>query len=223
MSDIAIMPHSQTFQRRDMLRGLALSPLIIAACSKAESEIAPQESRKLISTSKATKLINAAREQIGVTLTYDPSYSGLSFPNGDVPRSKGVCTDVVIRAYRDAFGEDLQALVNADMKAHFAAYPKIWGLRRPDKNIDHRRVPNLRVFLKRQNAALPVSQNPDDWQPGDIFTSMVGGRLPHIGIVSDKMAVDGTPLAIHNIGRGTREENVLFAHQLNGHFRWKLA
>ncbi len=167
-------------------------------------------------------MIEAARKQIGVTLHYDPAYSGLAFPNGDVPRSRGVCTDVVIRAYRDAFGVDLQSLVNADMKANFARYPKIWGLRRTDRNIDHRRVPNLQVFLKRQGAALPLSHDPGDWQPGDIFTSLVGGRLPHIGIVSNRTS-GSNPMIIHNIGSGTREENLLFAHKLTGHFRWKLA
>lgn len=172
---------------------------------------------------KAARLIKAARTQIGVTVRYDPAYSALTFPNGDVPRERGVCTDVVIRAYRDAFGIDLQGLVNADMKANFARYPKFWGLRSTDRNIDHRRVPNLRVFLDRQGAALPVTLNRDDWQPGDIFTSMIGGRLPHIGIVSDRRAGNGNPLAIHNIGSGAQEDDVIFAHQLNGHFRWKLA
>ena len=174
------------------------------------------------SVSKASKLISSARQQIGVTLQYDPSYTGLSFPNGDVHRSKGVCTDVVIRAYRDAFGIDLQSLVNADMKANFSQYPKIWGLSRTDRNIDHRRVPNLEMFLKRQGAALPVTNDPADWQPGDIFTSRVGQNLPHIGIVSDRQSGQ-IPLAIHNIGSGTQEENILFAHKLVGHFRWKLA
>ncbi len=171
---------------------------------------------------KPARLINAARSQIGITVNYDPAYTQLGFPGGDVPRSKGVCTDVVIRAYRDAFGIDLQALVNADMKVNFAAYPKIWGLRGADKNIDHRRVPNLQTFLKRKGAVLPLTSNPQDWKPGDIFTSLIGERLPHIGIVSDSMA--GTnPMVIHNIGGGTREENMLFAHKLTGHYRWQLA
>jgi len=217
------MTHKLDLPRRELLQGLALSPLIISACSNAQSDVILHEDEPQKPKSKATKLIEAARTQIGVTLTYDPAYSGLDFPNGDVPRSKGVCTDVIIRAYRDAFGIDLQSQVNADMKANFGEYPKIWGLRRTDRNIDHRRVPNLRVFLKRQGSALPVTQNKSDWRPGDIFTSMVGGKLPHIGIVSDKFARNGMPLAIHNIGQGTREENILFAHQLNGHFRWKLA
>lgn len=182
----------------------------------------PSQVQTLASEPRAAKLIAEARKQIGVTMLYDPAYTSLSFPGGDVPRSRGVCTDVIIRAYRDAFGLDLQALVNADMKANFSAYPKIWGLSRADKNIDHRRVPNLQTYLKRSNAALSLSNDPANWKPGDIFTSLVGGRLPHIGIVSNRKS-GSSPLAIHNIGSGTREEDVLFAHKLTGHYRWKLA
>ncbi len=170
----------------------------------------------------AQRLVAAARRQIGVTLRYDPAYTVLAFPNGDVERVKGVCTDVVIRAYRDALGQDLQALVNADMRANFGAYPKNWGLGRPDRNIDHRRVPNLATYWRRQKAAVPVTTDPDDWRPGDMFTQMVGGRLPHTGIVSDRKNTTGTPLVIHNIGGGAREEDALFAHPLTGHFRWKV-
>lgn len=170
----------------------------------------------------AERLVAAARRQVGVTLAYDPAYSTLSFPNGDVDRAKGVCTDVVIRAYRDALGLDLQALVNTDMKADFRAYPGNWGLRRPDRNIDHRRVPNLATYWTRQRARLPVSSDPADWRPGDIFTSMTGGRFPHTGIVSDRRTAAGRPLVIHNIGRGAREEDALFDHGLTGHFRWKV-
>ncbi len=170
----------------------------------------------------AQRLVAAARRQIGVTLRYDPAYTVLAFPNGDVERVKGVCTDVVIRAFRDALALDLQALVNADMRANFGAYPKNWGLGRPDRNIDHRRVPNLVTFWRRQKAAVPVTTDPDDWRPGDIFTQMVGGPLPHTGIVSDRKNTTGTPLVIHNIGGGAREEDALFAHPLTGHFRWKV-
>ena len=168
------------------------------------------------------RLIAAARSQIGVTLAYDSAYSALGFPGGDVPRARGVCSDVVIRAYRDALDLDLQALVNADMRAHFVAYPRRWGLSRPDRNIDHRRVPNLQTFLKRQRAALPLPARAEDWQAGDIVTSLVGGTLPHIGIVSDR-AIGSRPLVIHNIGNGTREEDSLLAHPITGHFRWQLA
>ena len=170
----------------------------------------------------AQRVVRAARRQVGVTLAYDPAYSVLRFPNGDVDRAKGVCTDVVIRAFRDALGVDLQALVNADMKANFGAYPKNWGLGRPDRNIDHRRVPNLATYWWRQGAALPVTDDPADWRPGDIFTQMVGGRMPHTGIVSDRKDTTGVPLVLHNIGGGTREEDALFDHPLTGHFRWKV-
>ncbi len=168
------------------------------------------------------RLIEAAQRQVGVTRSYDPAYTRLAFPNGDVPRAKGVCTDVVIRAYRDAFGIDLQALVNADMKAAFSAYPKRWGLRSTDRNIDHRRVPNLQTFLKRQGAQLAIPEDGRFWKPGDIFTSLVGGNLPHIGIVSFNRSIDGKPLIIHNIGSGAREENALFDHKLTGRYRWKV-
>ena len=179
-------------------------------------------SGKAMAATTAERLVAAARKQVGVTLAYDPAYTVLSFPNGDVARAKGVCTDVLIRAYRDALGVDLQALVNADMKADFGAYPKNWGLRRPDHNIDHRRVPNLATYWTRQRARLPVSGDPADWRAGDIFTAMTGGRFPHTGIVSDRTSAAGRPLIIHNIGRGAREEDALFDHPLTGHFRWKV-
>ncbi len=169
----------------------------------------------------AGQLIAAARQQIGVTNSYDPAYTSLEFPGGDVSRNKGVCTDVLIRAYRDAFGLDLQALVHADMKKAFGDYPRRWGLKRPDRNIDHRRVPNLQAFFARAGAKLPLTQNPADWQPGDIFTSLIGNRLPHTGIVSDRK-IKGVPLVIHNIGGGAQEEAALFAHPLTGHYRWGL-
>jgi uncharacterized protein len=170
--------------------------------------------------SPVTRLVSAARSQVGVTLSYDPAYSRLSFPGGDVARIKGVCTDVVIRAYRDAFGVDLQALVNADMKRNFGAYPKRWGLRGTDRNIDHRRVPNLQTFLARQGAKLDIPTARTGWRAGDIVTSLVGGTLPHIGIVSDRTGASGNLLVIHNIGAGTREEDALFNHRITGRYRW---
>lgn len=170
--------------------------------------------------SRATKLINAARNQIGVTTLYDPAYVRLAFPNGDLPRGRGVCTDVIIRAYRDGLGMDLQALVNADMRTAFGAYPRIWGLRTTDRNIDHRRVPNLQTFLSRNGARLPISTRAQEWKAGDLVTSLVGDTLPHIGIVTDRLALSGRPLVIHNIGRGTQEEDILFAHKITGRFAW---
>ena len=166
-------------------------------------------------------LVSAARPQIGVTVRYVPSYQKLAYPNGDVPREQGVRVDVVIRAMRDAKRGDLQQLVHEDMKAHFDAYPKNWGLKTTDRNIDHRRVPNLQCFFKRKGWALSVTKKASDYQPGDFVTCLVAGRLPHIMVVSDRKATDGTPLVIHNIGSGTQEENSLFVYPLTGHFRIK--
>jgi uncharacterized protein len=205
--------------RRNFLTTAVLA-FAVPKCAVAQRSNATLDASPIAATNKAAKtLIAAARKQVGVTLEYDPSYVSLPFPGGDVPASKGVCTDVVIRAYRNAFGADLQALVNADMKKNFGLYPKIWGLKGADKNIDHRRVPNLQTYLSSQGASLKVTQTPSDWQPGDIFTSMIGGRLPHIGIVSDRSS-GGIPLVLHNIGGGAREEAMLFAHPLTGHYRW---
>jgi uncharacterized protein len=173
------------------------------------------------STDWRTRLITAARSQIGVTRRYDPAYTRLDFPGGDVPREKGVCTDVVVRAYRDAFGLDLQALVNADMRAAFASYPTRWGLVRPDPSIDHRRVPNLAVYFGRRAEALgKTAPTPEAFEPGDMATQMLPGNLPHIGIVSDRQAATGRRLMIHNIGSGTEETDVLAEYQLTGRYRF---
>lgn len=167
------------------------------------------------------KLVEAARKQVGVTVSYDPAYVSLKYPGGDVSQERGVCTDVVIRAARTGLSLDLQKLVHEDMKANFGAYPKNWGLTRPDRNIDHRRVPNLQAYFKRRGYQLPVTQDVKNYQPGDIVTCTVPPNLPHIMIVSDKTTSDGRPLAIHNIGSGAKEEDVLFTFPLTGHYRWK--
>lgn len=168
----------------------------------------------------AARLAHAARQQIGVTRSYDPAYIRLDYPMGDVDRASGVCTDVVIRAYRDAFDVDLQQLVHEDMKTAFADYPTIWGLSRPDRNIDHRRVPNLERFLERRGASLPVPLALDGWKPGDLYTMRLGGRLPHIGIVSDRLTGAGHPYVIHNIGGGTQEEDILGMFDDERRFRY---
>ena len=196
-------------------RSALLGGLALAACGPAEAQVRPASAR-------AKVLIAAARRQVGVTLAYDPAYTALDYPGGDVPRGKGVCTDVLIRAYRDAFGIDLQAEVHRDMAANFRAYPKRWSLKRPDRNIDHRRVPNLETFWTRQTARLPIPARAEDWQPGDLFTTLIDGRLPHTGIVSDRLAGNGNPLVIHNIGSGAREEDMLLAWRPTGRFRWRL-
>jgi len=167
-------------------------------------------------------LVDAARSQIGVTTLYDPAYRRIAYPGGDVAPERGVCTDVVVRAYRKAFVLDLQRLVHEDMKAGFAAYPRNWGMRAPDPNIDHRRVPNLIAFFKRKGTVLPVTADPADYLPGDLVTQMLPGNLPHILIVSSQVAAPtpGRRLAIHNIGQGAREEDTLFAFPQTGHFRF---
>ncbi len=169
-----------------------------------------------------SRLPELARRQIGVTVEYDSAYVGLAYPGGDVPEERGVCTDVVIRALR-LLDFDLQKEVHEDMKRNFAAYPKYWGLKRPDKNIDHRRVPNLQTFFKRRGWGLPVSRNAADYKPGDLVTCLVGDSLPHIMIVSDRRNEEGIPLVIHNIGVGTEEEDCLFTFPLTGHYRVRLS
>ena len=169
-----------------------------------------------------SKLVEAAREQIGVTTVYDPTYVRLGYPGGDVAPDRGVCTDVIVRAYRRAFNLDLQKLVHEDMAANFAAYPKTWGLKATDRNIDHRRVGNLATFFARKGVSLPVSEDLADFQPGDLVTQMLPGNLPHIVIVSSDRSADvpERPLVIHNIGAGARQEDTLFVFRQTGRYRF---
>ncbi len=168
----------------------------------------------------ADPLAEAAASQVGVTLIYDPRYIALEFPGGDLPRLRGVCTDVVIRAMRDALGIDLQQVVNRDMKADFAAYPALWGLSTTDRNIDHRRVPNLETLFTRAGAAAPISDDPADYLPGDVVSfRLAGSGVPHIGIIADRLAPSGRPYVTHNIGWGARTDDMLFDHRITGHFR----
>ncbi len=164
-------------------------------------------------------LVEAAREQIGVTVIYDPAYRQLDYPGGDVPAERGVCTDVIVRAFR-RLGVDLQVLVHEDMTAAFAAYPQLWGLSRPDRNIDHRRVPNQATFFERQGAARAAGRRVEDFTAGDVVTWRLASGVPHIGIVSDRRSEAGVPLVIHNIGRGAVEEDVLFAYEVTGRYQW---
>ncbi len=176
---------------------------------------------------RAVKLVMAATGQVGVTTSYDPAYKKIPYPGGDVPRDRGVCTDVIVRAYRDAFGVDLQSLVHADMRDNFQRYPSRWGLTKPDPNIDHRRVLNLRVYLTRKGGELPMPPDGRGWQPGDIVSQVLvppgsaQSGLPHIGIISDVMSADqARRLVLHNIGSGTRAEDILETYQITGRYRW---
>lgn len=171
-------------------------------------------------------LVEAAFARTQKPVTYSSKYYAMAYPGGDVPDDVGVCSDVVIRAYRKALGIDLQQLVHEDMLQNFELYPKLWGLAKTDANIDHRRVPNLKVFFSRHAVELPISQNAKDYQPGDLVTWNLEGRkgfLPHIGIISNHTAADEkTPLVIHNIGQGTVVENMLFDFEIDGHYRYRL-
>ena len=159
-------------------------------------------------------IVQAARNQVGRTMKYDPGYVPLEYPMGDIPIETGVCTDVIIRALRDALNMDLQQLVHEDMKAAFLLYPKNRGVQLPDKSIDHRRVLNQMKYFKRKGFSVPVTDNPEDYLPGDIVACGV-----HIMIVSDRKNEQGVPLIIHNIGRGAREEKGLLFHDITGHYR----
>ena len=164
-------------------------------------------------------LVEAARKQIGVTVHYDSGYRRIPYPDGDVPPERGVCTDVVVRAYR-LLGIDLQVQVHEDMGRAWRAYPKICGLTRRDSSIDHRRVPNLAAFFSRNGESRSIATDPRTYAPGDLVTWRLPSGVPHIGIVSDRRTRSGVPLVIHNIGRGTVEEDTLFAFTITGHYRY---
>ncbi len=170
---------------------------------------------------QATKLIEAAKKQVGVTTSYDPAYVKLDYPGGDVPTDRGVCTDVVIRAFR-TLGFDLQKLVHEDMARAFSKYPRQWGLSKPDTNIDHRRVPNLMRFFERAGKQLAISKKPEDYKPGDLVTVTLPPNLPHIMIVTDvpSSADPKRMQVVHNIGSGTCVEDRLFEFPITGHYRY---
>lgn len=167
------------------------------------------------------RLSLAAIELTKDKVTYDPRYYSIPYPNGDVPSDKGVCTDVIVRAYRK-LGIDLQKEVHEDMKANFNKYPKKWGMKRTDKNIDHRRVPNLAVFFSRFGTVETISDKGEDYMPGDIVTWDLGKGLVHIGIVTDRKSADKKrPLIVHNIGGGQVLEDCLFSFKITGRYRYE--
>lgn len=193
------------------LAGVWTTALLLAACTGSSASPAPDDF--------GTRLARAAQERTTHAVRYDPAYVPIAYPGGDVPDGQGVCADVVVRAYR-ALGIDLQRDVHEEMSAAFDAFPSTWGLTRPDPNIDHRRVANLEVLFARRGALLPLSRDPRAYAPGDLVTWRVGGVLPHIGIVTDRRATTGRPLVVHNIGLGPMAEDVLFAFDLHGHYRY---
>ena len=189
----------------------ATSIFLIVGTAFAQAPVPPDD--------RAELLVAAAVAQAKSAVTYDGSYRRLAYPGGDVPETIGVCTDLIIRAYRKV-GIDLQVRVHEDMKRSFSSYPRLWGLEAPDPSIDHRRVPNLQTLFRRAGAELPVSHEASSYQAGDLVTWMLPGNLPHIGIVTGQKSHDGVPLVVHNIGRGPRVEDVLFAYRITGHYRY---
>lgn len=169
------------------------------------------------------KLVEAALERTKHKVRYDGSYLKIDYPNGDVPKTIGVCTDVVIRSYR-MLGIDLQRLLHEDITDNFEQYPsnRIWGLNKPDSNIDHRRVPNLQRFFMRHGETVEGSQHASDYRPGDLVTWMLPGNLPHIGLVSNRYDSNTKrPLIVHNIGSGPELSDILFSYPITGHYRFK--
>lgn len=196
--------------------------LLLAACAEKTDEAGPAPARPATAARVApppAPLVAAARAQIGVTRLYDPAYAVLAYPGGDVPRDRGVCTDVVIRALRRQ-GLDLQQAIHEDMRANFTHYPQQWGMRGRDRNIDHRRVPNQMRWFERQGWQLAIGERAQDYRAGDIVAwRLRGNDLLHVGIVSDHHGHGQVPLILHNIGAGTQEDDLLFQHPIIGHYR----
>ena len=198
-------------------QALVLGSLLVATACAAPEPQAPFSER----------LVDAAKERTTHRVTYDGRYVEIAYPNGDVPAEIGVCTDVVIRSYR-TLDIDLQQLVHEDMQVAFSEYPnlQVWGLTKPDTNIDHRRVLNLRIFFERHGESLPISDDPADYRPGDLVTWDLaedgdGTKRPHIGIVTDQMSLDGKrPKIVHNIGWGPDMNDMLFWFKITGHYRY---
>jgi uncharacterized protein YijF (DUF1287 family) len=194
--------------------------IVVAALAAAAVMAGAQPRAAMPRSTFVRDLIRAAVAQASERVVYDGSYRRIPYPGGDVPPDVGVCTDLVVRAYR-AVGVDLQVRVHEDMAAAFASYPRAWGLSRPDSNIDHRRVPNLQTYLRRRGAQQPVTDAGAAYLAGDLVTWMLPGNVPHIGLVTDQRSPDGQrPLIAHNIGRGPQIEDMLFAFPVTGHYRY---
>ena len=198
--------------------------LFLASCNQKKENTSIAQNAKTIAKTFPEKLSEAAISIIDPSIDYDPAYFSIKYPNGDVPKNKGVCTDVIIRAYRK-LDIDLQKEVHEDMIAHFSEYPNLqkWGMTKTDTNIDHRRVPNLEIFFERNGEKLPVTNNPKDYKTGEIVTWMINDKLPHIGIVTNQKYRDGKRnLIVHNVGGGQVLDDCLFDYKIVGHYRyWK--
>ena len=202
----------------------ALVFLLLISCKQQPTDSSQNINEQEDAKTFEQKLSNAALSIIDPTIDYDPAYFSIEYPNGDVPKNKGVCTDVIIRSYRK-LGIDLQKEVHEDMIKNFSAYPNLqkWGMTKTDTNIDHRRVPNLEIFFERKGETLPITQNPKDYKTGEIVTWLINNKLPHIGIVTSKKSKDGKRnLIVHNVGNGQVLQDCLFEYKIVGHYRyWK--
>ena len=203
-----------------MLKGFGyalLLTVIAAGCARPS----PRTQPAAVELAPAVRsVVDSAKAQTQVTTGYDPSYVKIAYPGGDVPPQTGVCSDVVIRAFRAA-GVDLQRQVHEDMARAFSSYPRKWGLTKPDSNIDHRRVPNLMVYFQRSGKAVAITSDARDYAPGDVVAWDLGGGVTHIGVVTDAAdAATGRYWVVHNIGAGARLEDVLFAWTVIGHYRY---
>ncbi len=209
---------------KQFLIGISFS-LILISCKNEKnfrsenfSNQTTESSSKSDLTEKQKRISDAALSIVDPNIIYDPTYFNIDYPNGDVPAGKGVCTDVVIRTFRK-LGVDLQKEVHEDMITHFSLYPNIWGLSKPDSNIDHRRVPNLMVYFNRFGNEKSIK---DDYMPGDIVCWRLGNGMTHIGMVVDKKSTDNKRYKIvHNIGGGQVVEDVLFAFEIIGHYSFE--
>jgi uncharacterized protein YijF (DUF1287 family) len=199
---------------------LALMVLMMACSPTASTQ---SEKPQVVSTDLSPALkpvVENALEQTRYTTVYDPSYVKLDYPGGDLPIERGVCADVIVRAFRKG-GIDLQKEVHQDMARNFSVYPKRWGLAKPDTNIDHRRVPNLMTYFSRMKKAVPITQDPKDYRPGDVVAWDLGNGLLHIGmVVNARSEGHGQFHVVHNIGAGAKLEDVLFAWRIIGHYRY---
>lgn len=192
------------------------------SCNQKEKSNTFSQTTPTAAKNFAEKLSNAAISIIDPSIDYDPAYFSIEYPNGDVPKNKGVCTDVIIRSYRK-LGIDLQKEVHEDMIENFSKYPNLekWGMTKTDTNIDHRRVPNLEIFFERNGQKLSVTQDPKDYKTGEIVTWLINNKLPHIGIVTSKKSSDGKRnLIVHNVGNGQVLQDCLFEYKIVGHYRY---
>jgi hypothetical protein len=206
-----------------MVAGCASSSAKLIGLETATKPAEPSPSQKKVASGKASsleKIIAAGIEQVGVTISYDPAYAAIGYPNGDVPKETGVCADVIVRAFRGAT-IDLQKELHEDMKNNFSEYPKTWGAKKTDASIDHRRVGNLMKWFERKKKSLPLSREAKDYLPGDVVAwELDSGRL-HIGLVTDLKTADQKKYLIaHNIGSGAQLEDVLFEWKVIGHYRY---